>query len=293
MRAKPWNMKYTDLCIYIDKTIYYRDEKGNPTGLRDLTTEEIDNVYTYLYDLIYALAVKKRLFTNKADYDAFCLEAAGDIFMRLEKPGQDFTYNSRHNKPVKSVLNYIKSALGFMSISWRNNNYAETLNPEHDSEEDLDGAKRYLYNQTTQQFEHDKIEVYQELIQNVPFYIKEALKNSIFKKNKLKKHELLLSQYLTLCNCLSIENKKSSYSKDKKRLKLLEQLKERDKFTVVFSDDPLITPDLVELQLKRSFFLMEDEANKISSDSTPSDEEINNILASAFPTYDSDQSGEF
>ena len=49
MRAKPWNMKYTDLCIYIDKTIYERDKDNNPIALRKLTSEEIDNVYTYLY----------------------------------------------------------------------------------------------------------------------------------------------------------------------------------------------------------------------------------------------------
>ena len=103
MRAKPWNMKYTDLCIYIDKTVYERDQDNNPTALRKLTGDEIDNVYTYLYNVIYALSVKKRLFTQKADYDAFCLEAAGDIFMRLGKPDQDFTYQSKHNKPIKSA----------------------------------------------------------------------------------------------------------------------------------------------------------------------------------------------
>ena len=83
MRAKPWNRKYTDLCIYIDKTVYERDQDNNPTALRKLTSQETDNVYTYLYNVIYALSVKKRLFTQKADYDAFCLEAAGDIINLL------------------------------------------------------------------------------------------------------------------------------------------------------------------------------------------------------------------
>lgn len=293
MRAKPWNMKYTDLCIYIDKTVYERDKDNNPIGLRKLTSEEIDNVYTYLYDLIYALAVKKRLFTNKNDYDSFCLEAAGDIFMRLQKPEQDFTYQSRHNKPIKSVLNYIKGAIGFMSITWRNMNYTQVLNPECDPEEEIEGAKNYIYEQASSQFDNDRIEAYRDLIENLPSYLEEGLKNSIFKKNKLKKHELLLSQYLTLCNCLTIENKKLTYSPEKKHMKLLDQLKEREKYIITFSEDPLITPDLVELQLKRGFFLMEDEANKINRYMTPSDEELDNIIASAFPAYDTDQSGEF
>lgn len=293
MRAKPWNMKYTDLCIYIDKTIYERDQDNNPTALRKLTNDEIDNVYTYLYNVIYALSVKKRLFTQKADYDAFCLEAAGDIFMRLEKPDQDFTYQSKHNKPIKSVLNYIKGALGFMSITWRNTNYASILNPEYDSQEKVDGVKSYAYSQVSTQYEEQKTKAYQDVIENLPSYLEQALKVSIFNKNKLKKHQILLSQYLSLSNCLTLENKKASFSREKRNLKILSQIREKEKFIVVLSDDPLITPDLIELQLKRSLFLMEDEVNSINSDLSPSDEELQNILSTSLATYDTDQSGEF
>ena len=67
----------------------------------------------------------------------------------------------------------------------------------------------------------------------------------------------------------------------------------QEKFIVVLSDDPLITPDLIELQLKRGLFLMEDEVNNINSELSPSDEELQNILSSALSTYDTDQSGEF
>lgn len=293
MRAKPWNMKYTDLCIYIDKTIYERDQDNNPTALRKLTNDEIDNVYTYLYNVIYALSVKKRLFTQKADYDAFCLEAAGDIFMRLEKPDQDFTYQSKHNKPIKSVLNYIKGALGFMSITWRNTNYASILNPEYDSQEKVDGVKSYAYSQASTQYEEQKTKAYQDVIENLPSYLEQALKVSIFNKNKLKKHQILLSQYLSLSNCLTLENKKSSFSQEKRNLKILSQIREKEKFIVVLSNDPLITPDLIELQLKRGLFLMEDEVNSINSDLSPSDEELQNILSTSLATYDTDQSGEF
>ena len=293
MRAKPWNMKYTDLCIYIDKTIYERDQDNNPTALRKLTNDEIDNVYTYLYNVIYALSVKKRLFTQKADYDAFCLEAAGDIFMRLEKPDQDFTYQSKHNKPIKSVLNYIKGALGFMSITWRNTNYASILNPEYDSQEKVDGVKSYAYSQASAQYEEQKTKAYQDVIEKLPSYLEQALKVSIFNKNKLKKHEILLSQYLSLSNCLTLENKKSSFSQEKRNLKILSQIREKEKFIVVLSDDPLITPDLIELQLKRGLFLMEDEVNSINSDLSPSDEELQNILSTSLATYDTDQSVEF
>lgn len=293
MRAKPWNKKYTDLCIYIDKTVYYRDENNNPIGFRKLTPEEIDNVYTYLYNLIYALSVGKRLFTNKADYDAFCLESAADIFMRLEKPDQDFTYKSSHNKPIKSVLNYVKGALGFMSITWRENNYAQTVNPGYNSEAALSGIKAYLDNEASYQFKEKRQDEYKELFENLPYYVNKALDNSVFKKNKVKRHQLLLSQYLTLCNCMSIQKKRICDDPKKNDSKILEQLKEREKYIINYSNDPLITNDLIELQLKRTFFLVEDEANRIIQDNTPSDEDLNNILASAFSTYDTNQTGDF
>ena len=122
MKAKPVGLKYTDLCIYIDKTNYYRDENNNPTGLRELSDEESENIYTYLYHIIYALSVKKRMLTKKSDYDVFCIQAAGDIFMRLRKPDQDYTGQQKHMKCIKSILNYIKGALGFMCITWRETN---------------------------------------------------------------------------------------------------------------------------------------------------------------------------
>ena len=49
MKRKPANMKYTDLCKYIDATMYERDENNNPTSLRELTDAEIEKVYNYLY----------------------------------------------------------------------------------------------------------------------------------------------------------------------------------------------------------------------------------------------------
>lgn len=296
MRSKPWDMKYTDLCKYIDEKNYYRDtgdSKGIPIGLKELTPEEKDNVYTYLYNLVYALSKKKRLFTKKSDYDEFCLQAAGDFYMRLRKPDQDYTYQSRNNKPIKSILNYVKGALGFMSISWKNGNYAEMLNPDFNEMEELEGAKKYLYNIAEDQFTEDKIQVYEEVINNLPKYLTDSLNKGLFKKNKLKNYQVLLSEYITLCNCLTIENKKSGYNPDKVQLKLFDQLKNRDKFITVFSDDPLITKDLVDLQLKKGFFLMEDDLNELMEGSKPSDEELDNILASAFPTYDTDQSEDF
>ena len=291
MKRKPANMKYTDLCKYIDATMYERDENNNPTSLRELTDAEIEKVYNYLYNLIYALSVKKKLFTNKFDYDAFCLETAGAIYMRLRKDNQNFDVNAKQNRAIKSIRNYLDGVLDFRAVTWRQTNYLEIINPEYDSFDAVNGVQGYVLNQATKTYDENKAAAYQELIKNLPSYIIKSADNSIFKNNKLAKHELILSEYLSLCNCLSLTYKQHKYSENRQKDKILAQLKERDTFTRVFSSNPLLTTDMVELQLKKSLFLMEDDANKIQHDYTPSDEEINDILESAFPTYELEQGG--
>lgn len=291
MKRKPANMKYTDLCKYIDATMYERDENNNPTSLRELTDAEIEKVYNYLYNLIYALSVKKKLFTNKFDYDAFCLETAGAIYMRLRKDNQNFDVDAKQNRAIKSIRNYLDGVLDFRAVTWRQTNYLEIINPEYDSFDAVNGVQGYVLNQATKTYDENKAAAYQELIKNLPYYIVKSADNSIFKNNKLAKHELILSEYLSLCNCLSLTYKQHKYSENKQKDKILAQLKERDTFTRVFSSNPLLTMDMVELQLKKALFLMEDDANKIQHDYTPSDEEINDILESAFPTYELEQGG--
>lgn len=291
MKRKPANMKYTDLCKYIDATMYERDENNNPTSLRELTDAEIEKVYNYLYNLIYALSVKKKLFTNKFDYDAFCLETAGAIYMRLRKDNQNFDVNAKQNRAIKSIRNYLDGVLDFRAVTWRQTNYLEIINPEYDSFDAVNGVQGYVLNQATKTYDENKAAAYQELIKNLPYYIIKSADNSIFKNNKLAKHELILSEYLSLCNCLSLTYKQHKYSENRQKDKILAQLKERDTFTRVFSSNPLLTSDMVELQLKKALFLMEDDANKIQHDYTPSDEEINDILESAFPTYELEQGG--
>ena len=291
MKRKPANMKYTDLCKYIDATMYERDENNNPTSLRELTDAEIEKVYNYLYNLIYALSVKKKLFTNKFDYDAFCLETAGAIYMRLRKDNQNFDVNAKQNRAIKSIRNYLDGVLDFRAVTWRQTNYLEIINPEYDSFDAVNGVQGYVLNQATKTYDENKAAAYQELIKNLPYYIIKSADNSIFKNNNLAKHELILSEYLSLCNCLSLTYKQHKYSENRQKDKILAQLKERDTFTRVFSSNPLLTMDMVELQLKKALFLMEDDANKIQHDYTPSDEEINDILESAFPTYELEQGG--
>lgn len=285
-------MKYTDLCIYIDKTIYERDENNNPIALRKLSNIEIENVYNYLYNIIYALSVKKKLFNKQQDYDDFSIETAGTLFMRLTAKNQNYDQNATANRAIKSILNYIKGALMFMAITWRNANYAETLNPDIDGNDEIEAARDYVYNQANDQFEYKRKKAFAELFENFPKYVNDALNMSMFKKNKLQKYQIALSEYLSLLNCLTIENKFKDISDTKKSNKIYDQLKNKKDYIINYSTDSLITKELIDLQLRKTLFLLEDEKCNIEKYYTPSDQELDNILATGFSTYGKNQKEE-
>ena len=292
MKRKPYNMKYTDLCIYIDKTIYERDENNNPIALRKLSNIEIENVYNYLYNIIYALSVKKKLFNKQQDYEDFSIETAGTLFVRLTAKNQNYDQNATANRAIKSILNYIKGALMFMAITWRNANYAETLNPDIDGNDDIEAARDYVYNQANDQFEYKRKKAFAELFENFPKYVNDALNMSMFKKNKLQKYQIALSEYLSLLNCLTIENKFKDISDTKKSNKIYDQLKNKKDYIINYSTDSLITKELIDLQLRKTLFLLEDEKCNIEKYYTPSDQELDNILATGFSTYGKNQKEE-
>lgn len=292
MKRKPYNMKYTDLCIYIDNTVYDRDENNNPIGLRDLSNIEVEKVYNYLYNIIYALSLKKKLFTKSKDYDDFSIEAAGTIYLRLTAKNQNYNQDAIKNKAIKSILNYIKSTLPFMAITWRNTYYCDTINPDIDSLEDTFGAQCYVYKQASAESNYNRKKAFQDLFADFPKYIKESLANSIFKKNNILKYEITLSEYLSILNLLTLEHKFKDISDNRKCTKIENQFNNRKDYIINYSNNPMVTKEIIDLQLRKTLFLLEDEKNSIDSYYTPSDQELNNILSSAFPTYGTDQTGD-
>lgn len=71
----------------------------------------------------------------------------------------------------------------------------------------------------------------------------------------------------------------------------MQQLTERDKFTINFSSNPIITDDFIDITMKKAFNAIAAEYEDISQYIAPSDTDIDNILDSAYNTYDTNQSG--
>lgn len=110
---KPADLKYTDLCIYIDEHV--------PQLLDPDCPDEIPNtIYNYLWLLVKALAIKKRMFNSFQDYDGYSFYAANRLFFALRKnlENQGKVIKGKEIRPIKSCLNYTKALLYPMKIEY-------------------------------------------------------------------------------------------------------------------------------------------------------------------------------
>lgn len=124
------NLKYTDLCIYIDENITKIVVPGeNP---------DIENkIYNYLWLLVKALAIKKSMFQNFQDYDPYAFYSANRLFFALRKNqlNQGKTIKGKLIRPIKSCLNYTKTLLYPMKIEYQREAYREIIDEEHASKQ--------------------------------------------------------------------------------------------------------------------------------------------------------------
>lgn len=90
------DVRYVDMCIYIDTHIYTGDY-----------SEEL--VYQYLFHIILMLTLKRNYFNNKYDREDFSLFAASHYYMRLTDERQFGSNPSLET--IKSILNYVAKTL--------------------------------------------------------------------------------------------------------------------------------------------------------------------------------------
>lgn len=122
---KPANLKYTDLCIYIDENV--------PKIVNPGEFPEIENtIYNYLWLLVKALAIKKCMFNDFQDYDMYAFYAANRLFFALRKNqlNQGKTIKGKLIRPIKSCLNYTKALLYPMKIEYQRETFKEVIEEE-------------------------------------------------------------------------------------------------------------------------------------------------------------------
>lgn len=125
---KESNMKYTDMCIFIDENV---PKIVNPGENPDLENK----IYNYLWLLIKALAIKKRMFSNFSDYDPYAFYGATRIFFALRKNiwNQGKVIKGKEITPIKSCLNYVKTLLHPMKLEYQKEAFSEIISAEFTS----------------------------------------------------------------------------------------------------------------------------------------------------------------
>ena len=122
---KPADMKYTDMCIFIDANV---PKIINPGEFPELE----ETIYNYLWLLVKALAIKKCMFTDFQEYDMYAFYAANRLFFALRKNqiNQGKTIKGKLIRPIKSCLNYTKALLYPMKIEFQRESFKEVIEEE-------------------------------------------------------------------------------------------------------------------------------------------------------------------
>lgn len=122
---KPSNLKYTEICMFIDENVPKIVNPGENPELENL-------IYNYLWLLVKALAIKKCMFNDFQDYDMYAFYAANRLFFALRKNqlNQGKTIKGKLIRPIKSCLNYTKALLYPMKIEYQRESFKEVIEEE-------------------------------------------------------------------------------------------------------------------------------------------------------------------
>lgn len=122
---KPANLRYTEMCMYIDENV---PKIANPGEYPEIE----GTVYNYLWLLVKALAIKKCMFKKFEDYDGYAFYAATRLFLALRKNylNQGKVIKGKQIKPIKSCLNYTKALLYPMKIEYQRETFKEIIEEE-------------------------------------------------------------------------------------------------------------------------------------------------------------------
>lgn len=229
MWRKPDNLKYTDLCIYID---------AHSAEIVDADPEdEVPNlIYNYIYLLVKALAIKKRMFDNFSDYEGYALQSANRLFFALKKSymNEGKVIKGKTIKPIKSILNYTKALLHPMKLEYLNSQY----NIKTRASEAAKQFDKFAYRQTlrdkvwethrnTEKFKDSVVSLFYEFNRTLD----DVLKKSPFRASSPEYKKIKIS---ILLNCLQNLKDKNGINADPVTIKVWKLPKSMNNYIRVF-----------------------------------------------------------
>lgn len=199
--VKPANLKYVDLCIFIDKNF----EKA-VTGEQDIGLEA--KIFEYLYHIVYALSCKQNFFRNFADYDPFSLFAATELYisMRNKQVNAGKEIHGVVVQPVKSCLNYIKSVLFPLKVNYQRQTFATVLDPNLEGK-DTSKLKQDMRDNVRSYYKAPLHIDLEELNKQLPRIVNAVVKESPYRPDPLMCSRLRISCQLTLLHDITLPSR--------------------------------------------------------------------------------------
>lgn len=291
---KPHGLKYTDMAIYIDKHLPEVAEiNANP---------EIEmKIYEYLYHLFYALAYKAGYFSDMHYYDDYSLYCAGQMYMMLHRKmtnaGQ--TMHGKEIKPVKSVLNYVKAVLYPWKINFQRQYFHTVLNPEegHDTHILLDDIRTSIQSQYSLPVES----CWEAAVESLPALINTVMYESPIAKDQLLCKRIRTSVMLTLLDQMTLPNNlqrrweeanKDGNTATKVLTGKVMSVYDANKGNAILWHLDEKYSNYVKILTTRVKKEFSKELNYFIHENDLSDEMLDDIMKTAYTTYDNDNTGE-
>ena len=259
---KPNDLKYTDLCIFIDANV--------PKIVNPGENPELENIiYNYLWLLVKALAIKKCMFNNFQDYDMYAFYAANRLFFALRKNqlNQGKTIKGKLIRPIKSCLNYTKALLYPMKIEYQRESFREVIEEEFVSKKfDAFAYKEQLKTQARgSSGVNDKFKkILQEVLPQSGRLLDELLQKSPFNSNTLEYQNLKISILLTSIQVFKVKKKLDASAQ-----------------SVILWHLPKSMSNYTKILLKEFFMALKLEIMDCYKESDLTDMDIENIICSA------------
>lgn len=185
------------MCIYIDNNVYRED----------LTDEEKETIYKYIYLITHMLAKKMKLFSNQQYYDSFSLWYTTQLFFRLQSPKQfELDENGEPKlKRIKSILNYIKNTIGARRVTFEQEEYSQVLVTQEDMN-DPACADYSLCDQIYESLDRMYHVEFDLCLENCCKSIKQLVEKIPYKKDSTTWYNIYMSCLLSFLNSITISN---------------------------------------------------------------------------------------
>lgn len=265
---KPKDLKYTEMCIYIDHLV----ERGNPTE------EELDTAFKYLYHISFMLASKHKYFNQTHYYEDFAIFFATEVLNRLFlNPKLHAPEGEPSLSPIKSCLNYMKSIIYGRKVLFEQQNYSQKF-----SNINRGISPGFFFNDkirdTAVSYLECDVDLYLKTISKVVKH--RVYKKSHYRNDPVKMKNIYVSCLLSILNSITftqadIDNIKNTYSLPDSKFKYITKAyKNNRENCIILYHLPENMRSYIKVLVREIYKDIENDIKEMSSSNLPISEGV-------------------